>query len=829
MTTTVHTFTNLGFRTMPIGKAGYRLVRDEGGKKHILDAKDNIVSFNAAMPSDWTKVYGKHRKQHNDTPLGGLICGRLDNLQEDEIEVVALDCDNEAAWLMATAMNPAYKFSFRSIDKPGGTVLYILSDSLVKVPQFSIDNNGLKLEYMARRESGANAMVYLPTSANETKEQIAKGAELEEMPEHLVSLIKSLQPVKAVQAPVEFTSNLSMSLPFNAPLIKQYVLEAKAAKEENATFGKLKHSPIVEKVYAIFTPKEFRSSAEYQKQGWLHPNSDSLTATGPYSKYITGVSAIAGADQSISPELYIEFMQAINAQLDAPYLQDRYLTEILNPMILGQAKINGKPIWKYNDSWDKDSHSITNQYGEILEYFADEHEANNFVEYNHSTARIVRVQGVSPLLDRIYTMDTDAQQERPNKNLVKKLKLVEATATVKLPPGIFVDTKGKTLLNSALACESLQILREPSLFPTEVTEHNLYVQAFNMFVKHLTNDCEMSQTFMRQLLAYHGRYLTNIPVIVYMVGVGGSGKSQFSNILEELFGSNVTRRPTPKQMASQFNDYLDNCALLVLSETSDAIKQEQRGLKSVLKVVTGEKTIDIETKGKPLKPNVPLFALPLMLANDFWYDEDENDRRLFVVNPIQTLYDAPEIVEFEQEHGVRLVDFIIEGTRRGYIAKYLTQFCPAQLPEVPLTKDKLESSGAQDDIISVIKNLVSRRQYIALFELFTEYEISTFFTVMNAPNTSGNGRIHDFIYVQQIIDLAIAMRGDDKYPSDATIKKEFWPKRWSAMQKYHIRHATNSGPTYYKRVGTAKWEMPELKAEFDTWTLAQLENTDGEL
>ena len=130
------------------------------------------------------------------------------------------------------------------------------------------------------------------------------------MPEHLVSLIKSLQPVKAVQAPVEFTSNLSMSLPFNAPLIKQYVLEAKAAKEENATFGKLKHSPIVEKVYAIFTPKEFRSSAEYQKQGWLHPNSDSLTATGPYSKYITGVSAIAGADQSISPELYIEFMQA---------------------------------------------------------------------------------------------------------------------------------------------------------------------------------------------------------------------------------------------------------------------------------------------------------------------------------------------------------------------------------------------------------------------------------------------------------------------------------------------------------------------------------------
>ena len=178
MTTTVHTFTNLGFRTMPIGKAGYRLVRDEGGKKHILDAKDNIVSFNAAMPSDWTKVYGKHRKQHNDTPLGGLICGRLDNLQEDEIEVVALDCDNEAAWLMATAMNPAYKFSFRSIDKPGGTVLYILSDSLVKVPQFSIDNNGLKLEYMARRESGANAMVYLPTSANETKEQIAKGAEL---------------------------------------------------------------------------------------------------------------------------------------------------------------------------------------------------------------------------------------------------------------------------------------------------------------------------------------------------------------------------------------------------------------------------------------------------------------------------------------------------------------------------------------------------------------------------------------------------------------------------------------------------------------------------
>lgn len=828
--TTVHTFKDLGFRTMPIGKPGFKLIRDEAGKKHIVDQNGEVVSFNLAMPSDWTNVYGKQAKDYPDTSLGGLICGELQNKQPHEIEVIALDCDNDAAWKIVTSMDPEYKFSFTSINKPGGTVIYQLPDELREVTQFSLDANGLKLEYMTKRDSGPNAMIYLPTTANKTKAAIAKGAELDYPPQSLIVLLKTLKPTKLVASVQPELQSMSTSLPFNAPLVKQYVLEARAAKQDNQVFGTISDSPIAEKIYSIFTPKEFRSASDYERQGWLHPNSESLIAVGPYSKYITGLSAIAGADQSISQELYVEFMQAINAQLDEPYASERYLIEIINPMILGKSKINNKPIWRFNESWDKDSHSITNQYGELLEYFASEAEANEFVEYNHSTTRLVRVKGVSSLLDRIYTVDNDAQQERPNKNLVKKLKLVEEIANVKYPPGIFVDNKGKTLLNATRPTQSLQILRNPEIFKTEVNEHNLYVQAFNLFLAHLTNDCEASQKFMRQLLAYHGRYLNNIPVIIYMVGVGGSGKSQFSNILEALFGTNVTRRPIARQMSSQFNDFLENCALLVLSETSDATIQDRKGLKSILKTVTGEKAIDIETKGKPLRSNVPLFALPLMLANDFWYEEDENDRRLFTINPIQTLHDSPNIVAFEQEHGLRLVDFIIEGTLKGYIAKYLSQFCTPTLPEVPLTKDKLESSEAQRDIISALKSLVSRNQHIELFNLFYEYEISDFFTVMNSSKRGNNNEIKSHIYVNHLIDLCIAMREDDHYPTTAEIKRQFKPLHWQSMQKRHKRHATNNGATYYKKVGVNKWYMPNFPEVYDEWSLSLLEeSTDGEL
>jgi len=815
--TTVHTFTDLGLRTMPIGHAGLTLKRNlETEKKVILNKNGEEVPFIKAMPSNWTQVYGEERTIHKNTPLGGVICGALTNLERGELEVIALDCDNEAAWELFDSINPEYEFKFKSINKAGGTILYLLPKELYDLHQYSIEVDGLKFEYMAKRESGRNAMVYLPTTANETKEPIKKGAILDYPPIQVITLLRVLKPKLVTSTQVNYDDHSpAVNLPFNAPLVKQFVIDCKDVSEASAIYGRLEITPLVEKVYRIFTPKKFRSAESYQNKKYLHPNSDDILTLGSWSEYIVGVSAIAGNDPSINVELYTDFMQAINAQVDDPMPAKRFLTEVIDPMVNKKSKIRGKPIWRYNAKWDQTSHTIINQYGEQLEYFTLENAANRFIEYNHTNKEIVEIQGVRSLRDQIYSKDTDAQQEVPNTNIVKKLKLVRMEDSVKLPLGIFTDNQGHTILNTTEPCFSLRVLRDPNLMPDEIDESNRYAQAFDLFIGHLVNYDEKAIKFMKQVLAYHGKHLSDIPVIMYMVGVGGAGKSHFARFLELLFGTNTTARPSSKQITSQYNDFLMNTAILILTETSDSPKRDQEGIKAILKTVTGEKTIDIETKHRPIVKNVPIFPLPILLANEPWYQEDSNDRRLFSIIPKSTMLESEEITSFEKVHGIRIVSYIEEGIKLGIIAKYLTKFCPDKLPPVPLTTDKLTLSMEQRDPVAVVKSIVATGNWFKLFDLMEEYSIDIFFTAMESDQL----RDKDCLFKNQLVELTKALRGDNTFLlTDAAISKEF-SVMWLPRQASQYR--PRAGSSLGKKLGYVKWKVG-IAEPYEDWKLDKL-------
>jgi len=814
--TTVHTFTNLGLRTMPIGQTNVILARDEHGKKQIRSG-DKTLSFNDVMPANWTNVYGRARTEHNNTPLGGLICGQLTAKQKDEVEVVALDCDNAQAWELFTALHPDYKFKFKSRGKPGGTILYLLCENLLSLHQYSIKNDTIHFDYMARRESGANAMVYLPTTANETKEPIEKGAELDYAPKQVVDLLKLLKPRPvAVQ---QATNTLESNMPFNAPLVKQFVIDSKAVADGAGVFGKLDETPLVERVYRIFTPLKFRAAKHYTDRKWLHPNSEEVVMLGSWSEYIVGVSAIAGSDPSIDPELYADFMQAINAQVDDPMPPKRFMDEVVSPMVLQKSSIQGKPIWRYNEKWDQTSHTIINQYGENLEYYTLENAANKFIEFNHSNKELIEIQGARSLRDQIYSKDTDPQQECPAANIVKKLKLIRLEESVRLPLGIFTDSHGHTLLNTAEPSYSLRVLRDPSCYTETVDESNLYVQAFNIFIDHLVNSDAAANLFMKQVIAFHGKRLENIPVILYMVGVGGAGKSHFAQFIEQLFGSNTTSRPSAAHVTGRFNEFLVDTAVLILSETNDASNREREGIKAVLKTVTGEKTLDIEPKGRPVRRNVPVFALPILLANEPWYQEDSADRRLFSIMPKSSMLESKPIEEFEQRHGLRIIDFITEGIKAGTIAKYISTFCPKVLPAVPLTEDKQLLSMEQSDPIMVVKNIISSGNWFKLFDLMEEFNATLFFTCMESPKL----RDKDSIFKNQITELIENMRGTDTFTlTDATISKAF-TIRWMPNQAAQYRPRKDN-PLAMK-MGYIKWRL-NVRKPYEDWKLAKL--TDGE-
>ena len=813
-------FTKKGFRTLPVGKNGCTLERLKDTQKKVIRYQNKTLSFGSAMPSEWTVKYGDVRNEHPSTSLGGLICGPLKDKQPSEIEVVAIDCDNQASWDTLTSLHPDNKFIAQSIGKPGGTIYYLLPPELRELRQYSLSGGPLIFEYMSQREAGANAMVYLPTTANKTKETIPRSAELLEMPKTVQDILVMLKPSEdaLIEAPeVAISSGV---LPFNAPLVKQYIAECKEAATGQRVYGRTDDSLITRRVYAVYTPQRFRRTASYKRQGWLHPDSSEIDN---YPAYIIGVSAIAGADISISPELYLEFMQAFNVQITEPYTTQRYLTEVLNPMMKGKAKINNKPIWKYSSTWDEGSHSISNQRGESLEYFISELEANSFLEFNHVNNSLIPIKGVSAFLDRLYAMDADPEQSKPSKNIVKKLKLVREERTVKKPPGLYMSAEGVAYLNTLEASHSLRILQDPSRYPHDVPETDLYVKSFNLFLTHLTEGCEASIKFIKQVIAYHGKNLKNIPVIFYVVGVGGAGKSEFANMLELLFGANTTRRPGPKQLNSEFNDFLEGCAVLILSETADLVHRDRKGLKSILKTVTGEQAIDIRKMYQSVRPNVPVYALPILLANDFWYETDENDRRIFTLNPSTPLVKAKPVLEFERIHGIRIIKYIAEGIKKGILAKYISGFCPDLLPNVPLTQTGYETLDVALDPIKQVKQ-VAQTKLIDLIRLFSEYDITDFFGVMNADIASAKAHL----YSNHLIQLVQAIRGDALYPGDNEIKKAFTGRNW-VRQGGRVKRNSYSGPGYtnYKRAGLYKWPEDKLPVVFERWQEEEL-NFQGE-
>lgn len=824
---TVKHFTAMGMRTMPIGKPGYTLVRDHATLKKFIRNKYNvIVPFKDAMPEDWTQAYGKVRTEHPDTPLGGVICGVLNDLHPGEIQVIALDCDDDNTWQVFRALDPEYPYHFRSLGKPGGTLLYLLPEELKAVYQYSIKNAAFKFEYMALRESGSNSMVYLPTTANQTKQVIAEDATIGYPPAPVIALLQSLAPSKTSIVSTAITA--TGKLPYNAPLLQKYVDEIKACGDADNLFGRQHEvSEVSKRVYQIFTPKEFRACLAYDKNGWLHPNDDEIA---PYSRYIVGVSSIAGADPSVDTDLYLAFMQAINAQIDVPYKVKRYIDEVLSPMVDGKAKINNEPIWKYDPEWDQRSLTIVNQYGENLEYFIDELTPNSYLEYNHYTKTLLPIKYLKNLLERVYSVDSRKESELPSKSLVKKMRLLQEIHTVKQEPGLYVGTDGKMVINVERACLPLQILRDPSMYHETITDQNLYAQAFDCFLAHLLNNDQASMLFMKQLIAYHGFNLTAIPVIVYIVGVGGAGKSEFAFMLEKLFGSNVTRRPQPKHLTSQWNDFLENCAILILSETGDASRRDQEGIKSILKQVTGERTMDISARFKPLRNNVPMFVLPILLTNSAWYQEDVKDRRLFPIVPTAALNESEVVKQFEKQHSVRLTEFIQEGIDKGVISKWLSSYRPDVLPPVPAaTQSAMQVADIQSDPITKVKRLAVMNQLYELITLMEDYDVTGFFEIMNSAKPSNNrGDVKNYLYRNHLVELVKNMREGSLYPLDNVITKAFAPNNWLEMNSKCSPNTVGAGLVNYKIVGRNKWHTPDLEEIYHQWCSDSLKYQEDE-
>ena len=268
----------------PFIEAGWYTLPLKGALVRLDDGSKTIPKFEQGWKDKYTQT-------RNDTPalIGGVITGQLSN-------VIAVDCDNELTFNYFRMLDPSNEAVFFSkgklkegVEQVCGTILYEYHQELDS--SFSSKQNGLALDFMS-----TNRMVYLPTEANKSKVPILAVPSLKAVPPEVLLAILSLRAIK----PVSLVQPNTVSYRANLyPLVAQFVESGKVDK----------------KLFRIITPKDFRDEQIYTDYGYLHPKD---VPEGRGSEYLSKVSAILGADASISEDTYVSAMKGINDLFATP-------------------------------------------------------------------------------------------------------------------------------------------------------------------------------------------------------------------------------------------------------------------------------------------------------------------------------------------------------------------------------------------------------------------------------------------------------------------------------------------------------------------------------
>ena len=308
----IQPFIDLGIYTVPLS----------GHLKRLEDGSKTIPGFE----KNWRSKY-QNEFNTKATELGGAITGAISN-------IIAIDCDDQTTYDLFSSLDKDNGFHFISKGKPsgGGTIIYKYPDGIA-LESFSIQSKIMHLDFYSD-----NGFIYLPSRANETKERWEYGdyselPSLHAAPPTVVALLLNLQ--------------------------QQYTLSKGQAKEQDrATAIKVRSNYLAPQIelliakkafipslFRIITPKDFRDLPQYKQHGYLHPDN---VPEGRGSEYLMKVSAILGADPSISKDFYVTAMDIINSLWNSPMARTKLEATILDPMVNGKSSINGEPIWTYD-------------------------------------------------------------------------------------------------------------------------------------------------------------------------------------------------------------------------------------------------------------------------------------------------------------------------------------------------------------------------------------------------------------------------------------------------------------------------------------------------
>ncbi len=612
---TIKPYIDAGWYTVPLG----------GELKRLPDGSKTEPAFE----KNWRVKYAQEFNT-KETKLGGALTGKLSN-------IVAVDCDNTITYNLFNALCSGSVLTFKSKGKAGkncGTLVFRYSEDLSDT--FSINDGTIALDFYSD-----NGFIYVPTDANETKEPIDELV-ITEMPvEMQVMLAKFKIAAEASKNKVGTEIRPVSSAMCLQPLVLQFTEQRK----------------FIPGLFKIITPKDFRTEAQYVKYGYLHPDN---VPEGRGSEYLSKIAAILGSDISIDEDLFSAAMHDINSLWSNPMDAARLDNTIVEHILSKNASINGVPIWQYDENWQLRRLVLrTKRQSSIEVGFDDRRDAYYVVDIANEY-----IKSFGKDNDLVAYLEATAFNTPKKTDLKKCLPILSVTSNPGLSFGFHEGDNDVRELNTFIRTPELMIITEPELYKQFYKPPVTILR----FLEALVPD----EIMRKYLLKFIKRKLLKFeysPVVLYFLGVHGSGKDTFVEILKTIMGR-ITK-PTTKQFLEMFNGWLLDSYFVQLDEYGNQLTnlRDREEVLGKLKTYTGSPFVEIRmmrTDSYDYYHN----ATFIMTANKQPLMFEDGDRRI-------AFFSTPNVLKEED-----WVDNIADT--RARILNEVKDFCYYLAKEVPL-------------------------------------------------------------------------------------------------------------------------------------------------